>query len=400
MASGTGAAMLILGGLLVGTATGWLLASTGAPERVEELETALARETEKADRVRQRIAVLEARLKGNRKGGRGSGEARSAPGAEVELDPGGVPDADAVAAMAAEEDADVAAARRAGRVAEAAGRIDGVFERGDGKQALALLKELAALVPEGREAAMDLAVRMNEDVNGPGALKLSQMVFYGQLGDPAVRGLMQWSLENPSEADFRILSAWSLPWTQQPDETTRRFVKALRTAGEYGVQEALIVNLSRLRQPDAEKALAELLADADRSSFLRARVATELASSDDPAIAAALEQVAYGDPDPDVQAAAAAALVIKDPPATGFLVTGTTPDSQGASAGFRAGDILLRYGEAAVTTDWGLYQATRQAKGDQPIKVVVLRGGGEVELLVQPGNLGVYGRAVKSERAE
>ena len=75
-----------------------------------------------------------------------------------------------------------------------------------GQVELVLSQGVAALVPEGREAAMALTVRMNKDVNGAGKLKLSQMSFYGSLGDPAVKSLMQWSLENPSVTDFRAIS--------------------------------------------------------------------------------------------------------------------------------------------------------------------------------------------------
>lgn len=292
------------------------------------------------------------------------------------------------------------AAARARRVRELKETTAAFFQNGDGEGALAALKELAALVPEGRDAAMALAVEMNEDVNGPGKLKLGQMTFYTGLGDPAIRSLMQWSLDNPSTTDFRVISAYSLPWIQDPDETAKVFAKALDGESDFGVQQALVSNLARLRRPESDTALRDIFGDTERDGLLRARVLTELSDSTDAAMQRLVDDALANDPSADVRAAARAAVIGRDPPVTGYLVTGTTPESQGEAAGLRPGDIVVKYDGNAVRDSWGLSRASRETDADQPVPVVVVRDGGEVTLLVRAGRLGVYGRSVKATRAQ
>ena len=123
------------------------------------------------------------------------------------------------------------------------------FDRGDGAEAIKALKDLAALAPEGREEAMKLALAINQDVNGEGKLGLGQVQYYSSLGDAAVVGLMNWALERQdTPAAFRSMAAWSLPWTQTPEETLKQYGAALETERDEGVQFALVRNLGRRPQ--------------------------------------------------------------------------------------------------------------------------------------------------------
>ena len=146
-----------------------------------------------------------------------------------------------------------------------------------------------------------------------------------------------------------------------------------------------------------KKALSDVFSDPNADPGLRARVATELATAEDPDIVAAIERAANDDPNLGVRAAAKASLLVRNPPATGYLVTGTVPDSQGEAAGVRAGDVVVSYAGSVITDGRALRQATSAATGEESVEVVVVRDGGEVTLVVRPGRMGVFGRAVKAQ---
>jgi S1-C subfamily serine protease len=127
--------------------------------------------------------------------------------------------------------------------------------------------------------------------------------------------------------------------------------------------------------------------------MLRAQIATQLALSDDPEIVRSFEVAAQGDADARVRDAARAALVARDPPKSGYLVTGTLPESVGEASGVRAGDIVLSYNGASTRDGRSLQQATSTVEGDA-VEVVVFRDGEEVRMTVPSGALGVFGRGV------
>ncbi len=285
---------------------------------------------------------------------------------------------------------------RARLAGEIAARAEAAFDKGTGAEVLEALKELAAIVPEGRAAAMELALRVNSDVEGENRLGLNRVNFYMSLGAPAMRDLMNWALENPSPADFRVMTAYSLVWTQPADETIRKYSAALAAEQDENVQRALVGNLAFLKEPAAMQALSDIFLDASRDARLRALVAPELAASADPAVAAALENAARGDSDERVRSAAAVALVVRDPPASGYLVTGTLPDSQAAEAGVKSGDILVSYGGRPTRTLEALREAAAGAAGQEKVPVVVMREGREVTLYLRPGRMGVFGREVRA----
>lgn len=401
MRSSVAIALFTAAGLATGLALGWRL---GRESAADELEMLRGRTTS----LRDELADLESRMSAaDRRASR-----RPVPEVEVALDGlprGAVPEGSRAPKAAAPEEPVAAEdtavpqedpARRVQRVAELAAAVDAYFADGRGDDALEALKALAALAPEGREAAMVLAVRMNADVNGPGKLKLSQMTFYTGLADPAVKELMHWSLSAESPAEFREISVYSLPWTQGPDRTVEQFSGLLAKEKDPAVQQALVFNLARMRKPEADASLAAVLADPRSDPALRVQVATELSASKDPGAARAIETASLTDPDPDVRAAASAALVARNPPASGYLITGTVPDSQAAAAGLRAGDILMTYDGTRVTSRRALLGAARDGAEGKPVPVVVLRDGAEVTVLVNPGRLGVYGRGVQAGTGE
>ncbi len=380
-------------GLGLGAAAGFVLGSSRAavPEPARERELAALREElrgarDELDRARAAVPRDRAPRPADEPplaGGADAGAASSAAGAAPEPPPAAADDPGA----------------RAARVAQLVADAPVWFERGDGRAALAALRELASLAPEGRDEAMRLALAINADVSGEGKLRLSDVEFYTGLADDGIKRLMDWALpRDDTPAGFRSMAAWSLPWTQAPEATVAQFASVLATERDAGVQRALVTNLGRLRNPAAERALADILGDAARDPGLRAQAASELALTQDEGIARTLEVVARDAQEPRVRDAAHAALIARDPPATGFLVTGTAPSSQAETVGLRAGDILVTYGGRSARTLDALREAQTASAGEESVPVVVVRDGAEVTLLVRPGQLGVFGRNVEASQ--
>jgi len=386
----TGMATALVLTAIVAGALGWLFGSSSDGARVEELEAEIGRARRESRERFAELTALRARFR------RESGEPAAAPA--VESGAGGEfgPDTRDAAGDEEEEGETLDRAARLRRVEEIRAALPGYFEEAEGEKAIAALKELAALVPEGREAAQRLAVAINEDLMGPGKLKLTEMTFYGSLADPAIVELMHWSLENESLAAFRTMTAYSLPWTQPVDATVAEFTKALRAETDPTAQRAFVSNLARMRKPEATAALTEILLDLGRPAGLRAQIATEIADRDDEELGRRLETLALSDPEPEVREAAKAALVIRDPPRTGFMVTGTLPNSQAAAAGLAPGDILVSYGNRRVRDLAELREAAEAASEDEQVPITVVRDGREVTLHLRPGRMGVFGRDVKA----
>jgi hypothetical protein len=278
--------------------------------------------------------------------------------------------------------------------------LQGALREHDGEKALTLLEQLAKLsgdLPEAADEAMKLALDINRDVHGAGEMGLATTVFHARLATPAMRDLMIRSLENPaaSTSEFRVLAAWSLPWMTSPEETSARLETALGVETDPDVQAALVGGLAMMKTPKAAAALMRVFTDRERDAGLRSEAVMALATSKDPAVQRAVETAASGDSEPRVQAAAKVALIARDPPATGCLVTQTTPDGAADSAGIKAGDVLVSYGGRAVATDAELRREIQAVTTQEPVPVVVVRDGRSQTMHVKPGRLGLTSRGVR-----
>ncbi len=383
----------VVGGAVVGLLGGYALFSAPGGPAVDDRSAEVAE-------LRSEVERLRARLEEDRR--RDNARVRVVSDSSQPLGVGAdaAPDAasgDPPAATDGVETAPSTPEERQARVDELRAQMPNWFDRGDGKSALAALRELAAIVPEGREAAMQLALDINNDVNGDGKLGLSDVVFYTGLGHPAVVGLLDWALERgDTPSDFRVMAAYGLPWTQSPAETLEQFGRALNGEQNVDVQRALLANLGRMKSPESQRMLSDFFADANKDAAVRGMIAMQLATTDDPGVLRTIETAAASDEDAGVRAAAKAALVLRDPPATGYLVTGTLPSSQAEAAGLRAGDVLVTYDGRPVPDGDSLRAAASEAGGADTVRVVVVRDGREVEVDLRPGRLGVFGRGVEA----
>src|SRR5262245_53826902 len=331
--------VLLAAGLVIGIVIGRLTSGGGAAGDAASLARERDAATARADRAEAELATAREAKKRLR---------ADAAGPKGEVPPDTRAPADAPAAQpnaGAAVAADKTAAART-RLRTARDEVQAALAAKDGAKVLALLKELAAIaqdLPEARDDAMKLAIDVNKDVQGPGEMHLSDFAFYTGLGDPAIRDLMMWSLENQgaSPADFRVMAAWSIPWAyaNKPAEAIAIFEATFGRETERSVLEAIVRNVASMNTPKAEALLAKVFADPTRDAALRAEAATALIASTDPSVQRALEAAAQSDSDPRIQTAAKLSLIVRDPPATGLLVTATSPDGSAEAAGIKPGDI-------------------------------------------------------------
>ena len=381
--------VLLVAGLVLGFIAARFTGGGGAgdtPELARERDAAVAR----AERAETELGATRDARKRSRADEGG-------PKGEVPPDTRTPQDAPRVAELKPLTAAEKLAAAR-GKLRTARDELQAALAAKDGTKVLDLLKQLAAIardLPEARDDAMKLAIDINKDVNGAAELHLSQFAYYSALGGTDMRDLMLWSLENQgsSPADFRVLAAWSIPWAyaDKPEDAIAVFAAALGRESDRTVQDAIVRNLASMNTPKAEALLATVFGDATRDAALRADAALALATSSDPAVQRAIESAAQSDPDPKVQAAAKTSLIARDPPATGCLVTATSPDGNAEAAGIKAGDVIVSYNGHAVPTSDELVKEREAAaaSGAEAVAVVVVRDGREQTMQVKPGRLGL-----------
>lgn len=381
--------VLLVAGLVFGFVAARFLGGGGEASSgnlAHERDAAVAR----AERAETELAAARDARKRSR-------AEETGPKGEVPPDTRAPADPAHAAAPAEPTAADKATAARS-RLRTARDELQTALAAKDGTKVLALLKQLAAIardLPEARDDAMKLALDINRDVNGKGELHIPQFTYYAAVTQPEMRDLMVWSFENQasSPADFRVLAAWSLPWAFADDPVTAiaKFDAALSHETDRGVQDAIVSNLGSMNKPEAEALLAKVFADQTRDAALRGYAAIALATSEDPAVQRAIESAAQSDPDPRIQTAAKLSLVARDPPATGCLVTATSPDGNAEAAGIKAGDVIVSYNGHAVPTsdELGKEREAAAASGAETVAVVVVREGREQTMQVKPGRLGL-----------
>lgn len=381
-------AVLVLAAAAAGFVAGRVVGSTGASAALSEQRTALERVQRERDEAVAATQKAQAALAAERR-------ARASDGALPRPEPvEGVPPPLRPADDGTPTPAPPAETDRARAVRELVTRGGEVFADGDGEAVLEVLRRLARLQPEGRTAAMELAVRVNADVYGAATLRLDEVTFQQTMGDTELRDLMLWSLDHESPTDFRVIAVSSIPWVVPKERTLDVLGTALAREKEVAVQQAIVVRLALMNDSRAEKLLVTVLTDATRDAGVRAQVAASMNPSSSEEFVKAVEAAAESQADSPVRSAARAALVARDPPLDGYLVQIVFPDGAAAAAGVRPGDILVTYAGRPARTPKEIRAAADEAT-TEVVPVVVLRDGAETTLQVRRGRLGVQGRAVR-----
>ncbi|MFB3067008.1 MAG: hypothetical protein ACE10D_10900 [Planctomycetota bacterium] len=284
------------------------------------------------------------------------------------------------------------------RVAELRAQMDGWFEKGDGAAALAALKELSQLNPEGFPLAAELYMRVEEDLGADSKLGHTKWVHISpSFDDRGLHGLMTWALEHTDvHEDFRNAAALQLPWIQERGVTEKQYLRLLQTEQDSYVLSTLADGLSLLATEKARRGLLDTIIDQRHKPELRLVVARELADPDHGSWArATVVKLVVTEPDERVRAVLRAALLAYDPPASGAIVLEAGEHAR--RAGYRVGDIITRYGGRPVRSGNDLVGARNaHLKERRSIEVVVVRAGSEVTLRVPPSYLGLSTRTVEA----
>ncbi len=304
---------------------------------------------------------------------------------------------DLEARLAALQAANPAGPPSAGRE-QAAGlrsRIPELLEKGDGAGLLALMKDLAALGPEGYEGAMEIAEIFRKAFgNGEEALGIQKVAFNKAFGGPMVP-LMQWALDHPGNASpwFRARSVHMMYWVSDVDAGPI-FIAALGREKDPAVAAAMAGYLQRLAKPE----MAGTLAGAARTHAGDARTLTgvlgALVELKSPQSEAALRSLASSS-NPKLRDAAALALIEHSPPAAGVMVTTTVPKLQAERVGIEKGDIIVSYDGKDVASMDQLRKLVTSRPQDTLVTVMVNRGGTVIPVQVKGGRIGIDGRYVR-----
>ena len=79
--------------------------------------------------------------------------------------------------------------------------------------------------------------------------------------------------------------------------------------------------------------------------------------------------------------------LVELPERTGALVQSVLPDSPAQRAGLRRGDLIIQAGEDTIKDPQDLLKQVDQAEIEQPLRLQVLRNGGDLQLSVKPAPL-------------
>jgi S1-C subfamily serine protease len=79
--------------------------------------------------------------------------------------------------------------------------------------------------------------------------------------------------------------------------------------------------------------------------------------------------------------------LVELPERSGALVQSVLPDSPAQRAGLRRGDLIIQAGEDTIRDPQDLLKQVDQAEIDQPLRLQILRNGGDLQLSVKPAPL-------------
>ncbi len=283
----------------------------------------------------------------------------------------------------------------AAKVADLRAKIPELVEKKDGVGLLALMKELAALGPEGYRDAMDIAeIFRKEFGNGNEAFGLDKVQFNKAWSGTMVP-LMTWGLANPGDASawFRAKSVHMLYWVSDIDAAPI-FLEAIANEKDPAVAQALAGYLARLAKPEIVGELASAIKQHEGRAQTYQPMVQALVDLHTPESGAALRDLQSGAP-PALAAALQLALVEHSPASPGIMITGTQPKSQAQKVGLQKGDIIVSYDGMDVKSLDQLKKAVQAKPDKELVPVMINRGGTLVPVQLTGDWIGIDGKFVK-----
>lgn len=267
-------------------------------------------------------------------------------------------------------------------------KFDKAFEKLDKEEVLDALKEALDIGPEAYKLAVELWRKIYDDYNSGGnKLKLMQTEYYMMLQSS---DFLKWVLFEPGiDKALKIWSSYGLPWAD-PKNAPDILATALQKETDQDIQRYLIDNLIMIPSKKGEKVLIDsLYKTADGK--IQKRIIFALSQNDSEDSTKALKDFSFSQ-NTEIAEAAKAAMVLQNPPVSGWGITTVYGDSQ---HGIKEGDIIISYDKHEIKSRNQLYDLTQKSSGKENISIEIYRNGKLEAIVVKGGRLGIEGRYVK-----
>lgn len=264
----------------------------------------------------------------------------------------------------------------------------------DGRRALDVLRELAALGPDAWPTASQLFLQLGRSIDDDNWLGLDVYEFHRVARSGSLPELFLTALEDPNaDAALRRFAVRELPWSDRA-EVPERFLARLAVEQDPSIARRIAGAL--VDRPDAANVphlLAALRAQTDADT--RATIIEALGAIPGEAATRALAAIAANEKDADVRRAAELLAQGRAASVPGYLVTDVASGSQAATVGIRPGDIVTVYNGVPIDSSEALDRARAPVKAEEQVALTVVRAGAPMAFTIRGPRIGVNGRFVR-----
>jgi hypothetical protein len=271
------------------------------------------------------------------------------------------------------------------RLTEYAEAFEQAFANGEGDAVMAIFGELRELREDGYPLLVSMLNTVVADQRGDNSLGLSHRQFFRSFGREP--DLFAYALQSTEASpELRKSSIHALRWSD--GDYVPLFIEQLSYETDEGVTAALARMLGYVGTPEAVDALSQALDREYENNDTVESLVFALARSGMETSAIALAEYAESATG-DALTTTEIALRMQASPEAGVGVTGITPHTQGESAGFEKGDVIVSYNGKPVRGRRSLVRMTRRSDPEEPVIVEYYRDGVKQEAQIYGGFIGV-----------
>lgn len=280
------------------------------------------------------------------------------------------------------------------------------FRRGlEGKDKQAVMKALADLQklgPTAYEKCIEMWQLASEDYGtgenwgkGPNTLGLNMQEYVSLISNFE---LIKYGITEGKNEGFKINALYGLEWRANEPAADRAKLAgdALMNSQGYTAQ-AAIQALSGIPDPSSTRYLSDYLSRNADNAEARKTAIQVLAQKNTPEGWAAIDKAAASDSDESVREAAKQASLVRNPKATGVMITWVDANGQGALAGIKVGDIMISYNGKVIKQLQDINEAKKSVAAGESAPVKIVRGETTLELTLASGMIGINGVAVTAK---
>ncbi len=275
----------------------------------------------------------------------------------------------------------------------------------DGKDKQGVMKALADLQklgPTAYEKCIEMWQLASEDYGtgenwgkGPNTLGLNMQEYVSLISNFE---LIKYGITEGKNEGFKINALYGLEWRANEPAADRAKLAgdALMNSQGYTAQ-AAIQALSGIPDPSSTRYLSDYLSKNADNAEARKTAIQVLAQKNTPEGWAAIDKAAASDSDESVREAAKQASLVRNPKATGVMITWVDANGQGALAGIKVGDIMISYNGKVIKQLSDINEAKKSVAAGESAPVKIVRGETTLELTLASGMIGINGTAVTAK---